>query len=148
MGTHRRRICLTGPDGYQCAGLVAGAPMRPGLLAGDLQPPAEIAGLGAGRPIPGHSSACLQEPEPAKKIHPIRADRGLRPACRQKIPEIGRGRSHGHTVSVDQPVGLVTITRSYQPAGMRYYQRRQIPGRLIVSDHGARPCQDKSRRMR
>jgi hypothetical protein len=28
---------------------------------------------------------------------------------------------------------------------LRYYQRRQVPGGLIVSDHGARPCQDKTR---
>jgi hypothetical protein len=57
-------------------------------------------------------------------------------------------RTPGHPVSADQPVGLVTITGRYQPAGLRYYQRRQIPGWLIVSDHGARPCQDNPRRTR
>ena len=41
-------------------------------------------GLDAGRLIPGHSGSRLQEPEPAKKIHPRGADRGLRrPAARR-----------------------------------------------------------------
>ena len=59
---------------------------------------------------------------------------------------MSRGRRHGSPVTVDQPVGLITITGRYQPASLRYYQRRQIRGRLIVSDHGPRPCQEKSQR--
>ena len=90
--------------------------MRPALLTGDLQPSAEIASLNAGRLIPGHPRR-PQEPEPAKKIHPIRTDRGLRPACRQEIPEVGRSLRHDHPVSVNQAVRLVTISgRSSRPA--------------------------------
>jgi hypothetical protein len=69
LRAHRRRVRPTSRKGYQRIGLVTGAPMRPGLLTGDLQPSAEIAGLDAGRLIPGHSGARPQETEPAKKIH-------------------------------------------------------------------------------
>lgn len=58
----------------------------------------------------------------------VAADLGFCPACRQKIPEVSCGRSHGHPVTVDQSAGLVTITGRYQPTGLRYYQRRQVPG--------------------
>ena len=51
-------------------------------------------------------------------------------------------------VSIDQPVRLVTITRRHHPAVLGNRQRRQVPGRLIVSGHDARPCQGKPRHAR
>jgi hypothetical protein len=66
-------------------------------------------------------------------------------ACRQQIPEEGRGTGRDHPVSIDQPVRPVTITRRDHPAVLGNCQGRQVPGRLIVSGHDARPCQGKPR---
>ena len=113
MRTHRRRIR---PSRNGCpAAAVTAAPMRPGLLPGNLQPPGEIAGLGTSRPIPSHPGR-PQEPEPPEQVHPIGTNRGLRPARRQQIPEESRGAGRDHPVSIDQPVRLVTITRRHHPA--------------------------------
>ena len=70
-----------------------------------------------------------------------------RPAARRSRKK-DRGSSHDHPVSIDQPVRLVTITRRHHPAALGNYQRRQVPGRLIVSGHDARPCQGKPRHAR
>ena len=80
MRAHRRRIRPRPPAARRPC------PPRPrpaGPLAPDLKPPAEVTGLDAGRPIP--SDPCrIKEPEPAQQIHPIRADRGLRPPRRRR----------------------------------------------------------------
>jgi hypothetical protein len=123
---NRRRIRRASRNGRH-ASLVTAAPVGPGLLPGNLQPPGEITGLRTGCLIPRDPNR-PQEPEPPEQVHAIEANRGPGPARRQKIPEEGRGSSHGHPVSTDQPVRLVTITRRSQPAVLGNYQRRQIPG--------------------
>ena len=69
-------------------------PRRRRPPAPDLKPPAEITRIDAGRPIPAHTRG-IKEPEPAQQIVGIRADRGLSPPRRKKIPEEpGRGLHH------------------------------------------------------
>ena len=146
MRANRRRIRHASRNGRHASPVTA-TPVRPGLLPGNLQPPGEIAGLRTGCLIPRHPDR-PQEPEPPQQVHAIGADRGLGPARRQKISEESRDGSHRRSVSADQPVRLVTITRRRQPAVLGNHQRRQIPGRLIVSGHDARPCQGKPRHAR
>ena len=101
MRPHRRRIHLARYRNRRIRPRPALlAPVRPHRLPGQLQPPAEIPGLGPARPVPGHPR-CPQEPEPAQQIHPIRAEGRLRPPRRLQVTEIRPGGTDGFPVRGD-----------------------------------------------
>ena len=74
MRTDRRRIRFSRTSRSGRPRRKRRAPMRPGLLASDQQPPAEIPGLDTCRPIPGDSGTGPKKPEPAQKVQPIGPD--------------------------------------------------------------------------
>ena len=106
-------------------------------LDGDLDPSAEVPGLGPGRLIPRHPGR-PQEPEPAQQRDRIRAQRGLRPARRLQISQERRNRTNQRPGRIAQPARLPRILRPLQPPRLRDDQGRQIP-RLVMSGHEQRP---------
>ena len=137
----RHRIGQPGPDPGRAAriirlGRIARIAPAAGL-DGDLDPAAEVPGLGAGRLIPRHPGR-PQEPVPAQQRDRIRAQRGLRPAGRLQIPQERRDRADQGPGRIAQPVRLPRILRVLQPPRLRDNQGRQIP-RLVLPDHDEGP---------
>jgi hypothetical protein len=76
---------------------------------------------------------CLTEGRSAsEQIHPIGADRRRGFPRRQQLLEVDGDRFHGHTVGIDEPIGLVPIGGLHQPTPPRNHQRRQVPLAHIV----------------
>ena len=121
MRAHRRRIHLArSRDRHSRPRPAPLPPVRPDRLPGQLQPPAEIPGIGPGRPIPGQPRR-PQEPEPAQQIHAIRADSQLRPPRRLQMAEIRPGGIDDSPARIDQPVWLPPVPSSDQPTGQRHH---------------------------
>jgi hypothetical protein len=106
-------------------------------LPRDSQPPAEISGLGPGHLIPFQARSPA-EPEPPQQVHPIRAQRRLRPAARLHALQIRGNRDDHAAIRVDQLERHPRITRLPQPADRPDRQARHIQ-KLPVIGHEQGP---------
>ena len=129
------RLAAGGADRHCCQR--PRPPVRTGLLPRDLQPPAEITGLGPRRPVPVHPDRPA-EPEPPQQVGPVRTDGGLRLPRRQQVPEELGCTVHHDAVRVDDLIGLVPVPRGHETACLRHPQRRQVPVRISFFDHDRR----------
>ena len=131
MRPHRRRIMPPGLHRLRSAA-------RPGGLAGHLQPPAKVPGIGSRRLIPRHLDG-PQEPEPAQQIHAIRPDSRRRTASSQQVAEIGGDRRHRPARRVDQPIRVCLATGLLQRPGRGNQQPCQVPQfsplSIMTTDH-------------
>jgi len=142
LPSHPVRYPGTGAERAHCRPRQASgaAPViRPTRAAGldrDLDPAAEVAGLGPGRLIPRHPD-CPQEPEPPQQRDRIRPQSVLRPAGHLQIPQIHGGRrDHGASL-VMQPARLPRIAGPLHRTRPRNDQGAEVP-RLVLSDHEPR----------
>ena len=76
---------------------------------------------------------------PSTALVSIGAQRRLRPARGLQIAEEPRDRHHGLTSRIDDPVRLPPITGLPKRPHLRDRQHRQIPDRILISDHEQRP---------
>ena len=111
---------------------------RAAWLDCDLDPPAEVTSLAAGRLIPRHPDRPA-EPEPPQQVHPIR------PLCRRgppsslQVSQVNRDRPDNLTRRIDQPIRIPRTARRLKETSLRHDKARHIPMKIVLSGHDQGP---------
>ncbi len=107
------------------------------LLDRQLNPAAEVPGLGPGRAVPADAHS-IEEPPPPQQIQPIRAQRRRRLPRRQQVAQEHRYRFDDLPVSTDEPIGLALVTGKHQTAGPGHNKAGEVPASLSRFTHAGK----------
>ena len=113
-------------------------PARADWLGCDLDPPAEVPSLAAGRLIPRHPGRPA-EPEPPQQVHPIGPLGRHRAPCRLQVPQENRHRLDDLARRIDQPKRIPRIAGGLKETSRRDHKACHIPVKITCSGHDQGP---------